>query len=504
MGSLGNKAFKGAFWVAMQRFCTQFVAFFVTLVLARLLTPSDYGAVALLGVFTNVAAILVDSGLGMALIQKKDASEIDFNSLFYASLTIAAVCYGILFAAAPFVARIYNMPELKWMLRLVSISLIFSAMNSVQGAELTRKMLFNLSFKVSLFTSGASAIAGVTLACMGCGPWTIAWQGVIRGFVSVVANWFIVAWRPKLMFSFKALKGLFSFGWKVSSVSVIYSLYMDAYTFLIGKCYSKEDLAFVNKGRGIPTLAMATISSTICGVSFPALAQMQDDRPRVRMAVRRMMLTSTFLVFPLMMGVAVCADDLVYVLFGAKWLPCVPYMRLACFSLSLQPLHDINLQCIAALGRGDVFLKLQLIKTALGFLLMAVFLQFSVLAFMASLAIVSGPTAYYINAWHNKEFIGYSFWDQVKDLIPSVFRVLLMGGIVFLVGFFFPDGLSVPFRIAKLFVQAGVGLVVCFMLSWVAKDSGLAEYLKIVLPRLPSRLNGFSRIIERRFAVSGA
>jgi len=498
MSELKTKVVHGAFWVLLQRFSTQFVSFFVTLILARLLTPSDYGSVALLSIFTQVAGILVDSGLGTALVQKKDASELDFNSMFYASITIALVCYGILFVAAPYIADWYAVPDLKWMLRLIAFSLIFSAMNSVQGAELSRKMLFHLSFRISLITCFTSATVGVTLAYLSYGPWAIAWQGVISGIVGVAANWFIIAWRPRLMFSWQSLKGLLKYGWNIASVSVIFSIYSNVYSLVIGKAYSKEDLAVVNKGQSLPTLASDTVSNTICRVSFPALSQIQDDVLRVRSAVKRMITCSVFLVFPLMTGVAICADDLVFVLFGDKWLPCVPYMRLACFSLALQPMQDVNLQTIAALGRSDVFLKLQFIKTGFGCLLMVLFLRHSVFAFMAAAAFTLGPLALYVNAWHNRKFIDYSFFRQVHDVLPMVGNCAVMAVCVFGVGMLFPVyGASVPLSVAKMIVQGGVGVFVYFALSAAFKIPALTEYLRIPLARLEGRMPHIAALLKR-------
>lgn len=499
MDNLKSKVVCGAGWVLMQRFSTQIVSFLVTLVLARLLSPGDYGTVALLSVFISVAGIIVDSGMGMALIQKKDATDLDFNTLFYASIVLSVFVYLCLYCVAPVIARFYQLSELTWMLRLVAVSLIFNAVNSVQSAELSRKLLFRLSFRISIVTSVASALSGITLACLGFGAWALAWQGVIAGATGVVANWFIVAWRPRLMFSFHALKQLYDFGWKVSLVGLINAVYTNAYSLIIGKVYTKESLAFVNKGRAVPTLASETISSAICRVSFPVLSQMQDNISRMRAIFRRMLLCSTYIVFPLMLGLAICAPDIVIVLFGEKWLPCAPYMRLVCFSLALQPFHDINLQTIAALGKGNVFLRLQIIKTGLGCLLMVLFLRQSVLSFMTALAFVSGPVGVIVNSYYNRRFVGYSCVAQIKDVMPTAFCCLIMGGVIFPLGFIGKGSGTIGYALLRIALQSSVGIMVYFVISYHTKNRGMSEYLSVMMPRISRVSPSIARRLSSRF-----
>jgi len=502
MAGLKDKVVKGAVWIIMQRFVAQGVAFVVTMVLARLLTPGDYGTVALLTIFTTVANSLVTSGMGMALVQKKQATDIDFNSLFYASLFMASILYVVLFIIAPFVADFYGIQDLKLMLRVLAISLFFNAMNSVQSAELSRKMAFHLSFKVSLVTCIVSAFAGIILAAMGFGPWAIVWSNVLTGLSSVVANWLIVAWRPRLMFSFNSLKSLFDFGWRVTAVGLIHLTYTNIYGLIIGKIYSKEDLSFVNKSHSLPSFAMGVVSSTICTVSFPALSQLQDSPEKIREAMRRMIQCTSFWVFPLMAGLAICADDIVYMLFGTQWLPCVPYMRLACFSFALQPLHDINLQAIAAMGKSSVFLNLQLLKTGFGCLMLLLFLRRGVWEFMAVLAFVSGPVSLLINTWHNRRFVQYSCLQQIRDVLPIVSICMAMAsvlvGIALLMRGVPTTILSV---VTKLVVQGVVGVVLYIEIAAFFRVSALGEYAHVAAHAMhrvcPMAASFASRLADR-------
>ena len=324
--SLKTKVAKGAVWTLMEKLSTQIVQFIVGMILARLLTPDDYGTVALTTIFFAIAGVLVDGGFGNALIQKKDADDIDFNSVFYLNLGLSVVAYAVLFFCAPLIADFYHVAELKTIVRMLGICLFFNAVNAIQNAELTKKMLFHLSFRVSLITCFTSAFCGVTLALMGFGVWALVWSSLITGLIGVIARWFIIAWRPRLVFSFQRLKPLYSYGWKMALSSLIDQFFANLNGLLIGKFYTKSDLAYVNKGRSLPCLAMNEVDATLGRVSFPALVLLQDDKIKLRDAMRRMIRCSTFLVFPLMVGIAICSDSLIRLLYGAQWMPAVPYM----------------------------------------------------------------------------------------------------------------------------------------------------------------------------------
>lgn len=281
--------------------------FVVGMILARLLTPTDYGTVALTGIFFAVANVLVDGGFGNALIQKKDADDLDFNSVFYLNFVLSILVYIALFFVAPWIADFYKVPGLVAIVRVSALCFLFNAVNAIQNAELVKKMLFHLSFRISMITTFTSAICGITLAFMGFGVWALVWSSLLAGFAGVVSRWFIIAWRPRLMFSVARLKPLFSYGWKMAISGLLDSFFRQLAGLLIGKFYTRADLAYVHKGHALPSLAMNEVDGTLGRVSFPALVQLQDDKIKLRDAMRRMMMCSTFLVFPLMVGVAACA-----------------------------------------------------------------------------------------------------------------------------------------------------------------------------------------------------
>ena len=509
MPNLKEKVAKGAVWTLCEKLSYQVVSFAVGMILARLLTPTDYGTVALTGIFFAVAGVLVDGGFGNALIQKKDADDLDFNSVFYLNFALSALAYVALFFAAPWIADFYQTPVLKNVVRVSALCFFFNAINAIQGAELTKKMLFHLSFRISLLIGAASAISGITLAFMGYGVWALVWSGLIAGFVGVIARWFIIAWRPRLMFSFARLKPLFSYGWKMAVSSLLDQLFGNLNGLLIGKFYTKADLAYVNKGHNLPSLAMFQIDETLGRVSFPALVLLQDDRDKLREAMRKMMRCSTFLVFPLMVGVAACAKSELRLLYGEQWVPAAPYMMLACFTFALWPFHTINLKGIMAVGRSDIFLKLEIIKKTAKLVFILAFFRFGVLPFMCACAFALGPLGVFINAWPNKKLLNYTLKMQIMDVLPTALVCVAEAAVVFGVDF----GLDALVQSSKFNVQGGCGLNVFlatklmlqfvggattfFALAFAFRLNPLLEYVRMASSALGSRLPRVTTILNK-------
>lgn len=506
MASLKQKVVKGAIWTLLEQWSRQGVQFVVGMVLARLLTPSDYGTVALTAIFFAVANVLVDAGFGCALIQKKDADDLDFNSVFYLNVALAVGVYVILFFAAPSIADFYKTPVLIPIVRVSALSLFFNAVNAIQGAEMTKKMLFHLSFRISLITSFTSAVCGISLAFLGYGVWALVWSSLITGAVGTVSRWFIIAWRPRLLFSVHRLKPLFSFGWKMSLVSLIDQVFVNLNGLLIGRFYTKADLAFVNKGNNLPQMLMGNVDGTIGRVSFPALVEFQNDKKKLRDAMRRMMVCSTYLVFPLMVGLAGCSSSLIRLLYGDQWIPAVPYQMLACFSFALWPFHTINLRGIMVTGRSDIFLKLEIIKKTLRLVFILCFFRFGVFAFMAACAFALGPLSVLINAWPNQKLLDYPLRMQIMDVMPTVLVCLAEATVVFGLDFLFVNtsylGLPIYIGLAVLlFAQFACGSIVFVVLSYLFRLKPLAEYFKILSPRLARRFPSLQRQIRNRLEI---
>ena len=510
--SLKSKVAKGAIWAFLEKMSTQVVTFVVGMILARLLTPDAYGTVTLTAIFFTIANVLVDGGFGNALIQKKDADELDYNSVFYLNVALSLLAYAVLFLAAPWIARFYDTPVVESIVRVSALCLVFNAVGAIQNAELTKKMLFHLSFKVSLVSCVASAVCGVALAFLGYGVWALVWSSLASALVGVIARWAIVAWRPKPMFSLRRLKPLFSYGWKMAASGLLDQLFRNLNGLLIGKFYTKADLAYVNKGRHLPALAMNEVDATIGRVSFPALVLLQDDKAKLRDAMRRMIQCSTFLVFPLMVGIAPCSRSILRLLYGPQWTPAAPYMMLACFTFALRPFQTINLRGIVAMGRSDVFLKLEIIKKAAVLLVVLTACRLGVFPWMAISAFVIGPFSLVVNAWPNRKLLDYTLGMQLRDVMPTALVCLAEAAVVVGTGMAanaLKPVLGVPdagtglmlFLGAKLALQAALGAGTFFALAFVFRLQPLREYVRMVSHAMQGRWPGFAAALERRLGT---
>jgi len=421
-GGLKGKVVRGTFWAFLEQAGVQGLNFGMGIVFARLLTRADNGTVALVSVFITVATVLVNSGLGQALVQKREIDELDVNSVFYLSSGIAAVLYGVIFFGAPFAARYYHNPELTAIFRVLALNLLLYAVNSVQNAELYRQMKFNLTFRVSIVTTVSAAAVGIGLAFLGYGVWALVWSSVAGSVAGVIARAIIVAWRPRLMFSWSRLRPLFRYGSKMMANSLIGTIMSNLYAPVIGKRYSPDDLALVNKGRNIPDLLLANVNASLVEVSLPALVQMQDDRERLVRAMRRLMAVSTFVVFPLMLVLAAVSRELVLFFYGEKWLVSVVYMQIACVLMAFGPVGAVNQQGLLAVGRSDIFLKIGIIRNILSALILYVGLaHMSVLAWMFMNALLFGPVSACIDVLFGWRVLGYGVRDQLRDLLPGLF-----------------------------------------------------------------------------------
>lgn len=422
------------FWRFAERCGAQGVTFVVSIVLARILAPEDYGTIALITVFTTILNVFVDSGLGNALIQKKNADDLDFSSVFYFNFAVCLVLYAAIFAAAPSIAGFYNTPELTPLIRFISLTLIISGVKNVQQAYVSRNMLFKRFFFATIGGTAFSAVLGIILAYMGFGVWALIFQQLSNAAIDTLILWITVRWRPKLMFSWSRLKGLLSFGWRLLISALLDTAYNNLRSLIIGRMYSASDLAYYNQGDKFPRLIVSNINSSIDSVLLPSMSREQDNREKVKAMTRRAIKTSVYIMAPLMIGLAVTATPLVRLILTEKWLPCVPYLRVFCITYMFWPIHTANLNAIKAMGRSDLFLKLEVIKKSLGILLLLATMWFGVMVMAYSL-LISTLFGQIINAWPNRKLLNYGYLEQVKDIIPSILLSLFMGGCVWFIGF---------------------------------------------------------------------
>ena len=405
-------------------------------------------------------------------------------------MVIAVVLYAGLFFGAPLVARFYNVPELKSMLRILALSLIFHSINGVQNVELNRKMLFKLSFRVSWARVIVSSVTGVALAFAGFGPWALVYASLAGGVTGVVARQLVIKWRPSLTFSWDSIRGLFRFGWKMAAASFLTKAYNELYGLLIGKFYARTDLAFVKKGAHIPKMLGSTADGTLSRVSFSALVRLQDDPRRLRNAMRRMITCSTFVMFPLMACLGLVAEPLIGLLYGERWRPAAPHVQITCFAMAFRPFDSINLQAINARGRSDIYLRLIVFRRIVGLVVMAVALPKGVMTFMVSLAVALGPFGIVVNSLPNRLLLKYSILMQLRDVMPSLVLTAVMSAFILGVG-----RLPVSDRVL-LFPQVILGLATYAALAVAMRMRPVAELAAVLLPRVRKVLPRFAAPIE--------
>lgn len=429
-----NSVLNNFLWRFFERSGAQGVTLIVSIVLARILDPAIYGTVALVTVFTTILQVFVDSGMGNALIQKKDADDLDFSTVFYFNVALCLLLYAVMFFAAPLISAFYNQPDLTAVIRVLSLTIVISGVKNIQQAYVSRNMLFKRFFFATLGGTIGAAFVGIFMALRGYGVWALVAQNLFNQAVDTVILWITVKWRPKKMFSFERLKQLFSYGWKLLLSSLLDVGYQDLRTLIIGKLYTPDDLAFYNRGEQFPRLIVTNVNSSIDSVLFPKLSSEQDNKDRVRDITSRAIKTSTYIMAPLMVGLAVCAEPIVKLVLTEKWLPAVFFLRIFCFTYAFYPLHTANLNAIKAMGRSDLFLKLEILKKVVGMIALLSTMWISVEAMAYSLLFTS-VASQIINSFPNSKLLNYRYIDQLKDILPEILLALFMGLVVYCVNF---------------------------------------------------------------------
>lgn len=468
-----NSALSNLAWRFAERCGAQGVAFIVSIVLARILSPDAYGTIALITVFTNILNVFIDSGLGNALIQKKSADDLDFSTVFFFNILMCCVLYMGLFLTAPVIAQFYNDDSLTPVIRVLGITLIISGVKNVQQAYVSRTLQFKKFFFATLGGTIGAAILGIVVALNGGGVWALVVQQIFNAAVDTIILWFTVSWKPRLIFSLERLRGLFSYGWKLLVSSLLDTIYNNLEQLIIGKVYSNADLAYYNRGRQFPNFMIANINNSIDSVLLPVMSRAQDDKSHIKAMTRRSIKTSTYVMAPMMMGLAFCAEPIIRLVLTDKWLPCVPFLRIFCCTFMFYPIHTANLNAIKAMGRSDLFLKLEIEKKIVGIILLFSTMWFGVLV-MAYGLLINSVMCQIINSWPNRKLLNYGYWEQLKDIMPGILLALTMGLCVNGVNYLgFSDFVT-------LVIQIPLGVVIFVGLSAVLKLESF-EYLKDIV-----------------------
>ncbi len=429
--SLKEEALGGIVWSFTQQFGTQIISFIVSLVLARILMPSDFGTIAVFGVFMNIGSVLIDGGLTNSLIRTQHPDDADFSTVFYFNLGTSILVYFLFVLVAPWVAVFFNMPELTQIIRVYALSLPIGAFSSVQQTVFTKKLDFKTQLKIQLPSLIIGGTIGIVLAYNGFGVWSLVYMALVQTLLSSLQFWFYSGWRPKKIFDKEKFRFHFDFGYKLALSGLIDTVFQNIYTIVIGKIYTATELGYYNKANSMQRLPVANISSALNKVTYPLFSKIQDDNVQLKYVYSQIMKMVIFFVAPLLIIMGVLGTPLFRFLFTEKWLPAVPYFRILCILGILYPIHSYNLNILKTKGRSDLFLKLEIIKKIITVITLLLTYRLGIIGLLWG-KVATSFVALFINCYYSGKFLSYSVWDQFKDLLPSILLSLCMGSVLWL------------------------------------------------------------------------
>lgn len=471
------KAISGVIWKFLERIIAQSVSLMVSIIIARILSPDDYSVVSIVTIFFTFSNVLISGGLNTALIQKKNADEIDYSTVFFTSFAIALILYIVLFVMAPYIASVYNKPILIPVIRVMSVTLPINAIKSIVCAYVSATLQFKKFFFATISGTIASAVVGVLMAVYGFGVWALVAQQMTNATIDTLILYLSTHLKFRPVVSFQRLSSLWKYGWKVLLSSLIGTAYMEINPLFIGLRFSTSDLSFYEKGRSFPSLISSTTTNTLSAVLFPFLSKFQDDKDGLLKYTRKYISVTSYVVFPLMIGLCAVGDKFIELLLTDKWIDAVPYLRIFCVASMFDMINIGNCETIKAMGRSDIFLIMEIIKKAGYFLVIGMFLLFSdspvILACSSLFCTVIAIT---VNSIPNKHLIAYSYKYQAQDLALNLISSLIMGGIVLCLGF------CIPLEIFPLLlVQILSGVIIYLLLSLLCKNKNMYLILEILL-----------------------
>ncbi len=470
---LKTKTFRALFWSFLERFGQQGIQFIISIILARMLLPEQFGLIAMLAIFMAIAQSFINSGFGQALIQKQDATHIDECSIFYFNILVGFLSAGLLCLSAPWIAGFYNQPLLVPLTYILSLNMIINAFGLVQTTLLTKHIDFKTQLKVSVMATVISGTIGVTMAFNGFGVWSLVVQSLGNNLFRTIFLWFFNTWRPSLVFSINSLRGMFTFGSKLLCSGLIATIFDNIYLIVIGKIFSAADLGFYSRAKRFQQLPVMNISTAVARVTFPVFSSMQGDKARLKLGVRKALLMLAMVNFPMMIGLAVVARPLVLVLLTDKWLPCVPYLQLLCVVGMLYPLHAININVLVAQGRSDLNLRITVLKNFLKIALLAITWRWGIEAILWGQIVVS-LLCYFVNTHYTAKLIKYSVQEQICDLSPYLGVAGVMGVGVYALEYAITGNIAL-----LLAVQLATGITLFIGLSCIFRLFAFKEVWQI-------------------------
>lgn len=478
--NIKSKILSGVLWQFLQKITSQLFSFVVTVILARLLTPADYGVVALACMFNVLVGIFISGSMDAALIQKKDADELDYNTIFYSSLFMSFIIYGVVYFGSPYFASFYHNEQICPVMRVLALTMPIGALAMVQNAIISRQMAFKKYFTASIVGQVVSAIIGIVMAYQGFGPWALVAQQMVSSVTNTLVMFCIVRWYPKLMFSWNRFKTLFNFAWKKTASSFIGTLCDQLKGYLIGFKYTAADLAYFNRGEGLPQMFGTNISGTVNTVLFPALSKLQGDKEAVKRGMRRAMMVSSYILSPIFLGLAAVSDKVVPLLYSAKWTPAIPFMQLACFTSIVVVLNNANLQSIFAVGKSGEVLKLEFYKKPVMIALLFGGIYFGPIGISTAMFLYSFYVLY-MNTRPNVKYLNYSLLEQVNDVKYGLIFSFVMALVVYGVGLFICN------IVLSLCIQIPLGIAIYVGLSEAIKPEAYIFARSILLEQYRKR-----------------
>lgn len=467
--SLKDKTVKGVGWSAADAFLGQGVTFIVGLVLARLLSPEDYGLIGIVAIFTTILTGIVDSGFSNALIRKKDTTDEDYNTMFITNMVVSILLFGLLVVCSPLIANFFARQELIWLIRAMGLILILQALSITQVTILTKRIDFKTKTKASLISAVFSGFVGIGMAFTGFGVWSLVGQQLSKQLLYTICLWLFNKWWPVLEFNIQSFRYMWWFGWKLMVSGLLNNIWNQLNQVVVGKCYSPATLGQYSRSQEYASLFSSNLTTIIQRVSYPALAELQDEKDRMISAYRKVIKISMFVTAVTMISLGAVAEPLIYCLIGPQWHEAATYLPFICFSMSLYPLHAINLNMLQIQGRSDIFLYLEIVKKIVSFipLFFGIFVS---IYWMLIGSIFTGGVNYLFNSYYTGEKLGYTSWMQLKDVAPSY-------------GVAFPIAITVyflkyiPFSYWIILpIQCVVGICVFFLICEYYK---LPEYLEL-------------------------
>ena len=471
--SLKKKTVKGVAWTSLNKVLNMGLSFVIGIILARLLSPDDYGLLAMIAVFNAIAFAFLDSGFGSALVRKPDLTEDDNTTAFFFNLAAGAIMFGVIWVIAPWVSVFYDKPILTPLLRAEGSLLIVSAFKIVQNTQLTRALNFKAMMIIRVVASVVGGVVGIIAAYSGLGVWALVVMHIADSLISLILLWVISPWRPRGKWSKRSFNYLWGYGSKLLASGLLDTIYGNIYPIVIGKFYSAADLGQYSRAKGYADMPSTSLTGVIQQVTFPVLSQIQDDDQRLGNNYRRMLRFTVFLVFPIMIGMAALAHPLVISLVTDKWAQCVPYLQVICFSSMWYPVHAINLNLLQVKGRSDLFLRLEIIKKALITVVVFICVPFGIMGICYG-AVFTSLACLAINTYYTGKMINVGFVRQMMDMTPTLLASLAMGAVVYFA--------VMPFGndVVKLAVGIPLGMVLYLAIAKVFRMPELQEALDII------------------------